>query len=476
MKKLMSMLMAVLMVFCLAHTAQAETLEKADLTYTKPYLLTLNPAREMNVLWLTKEKSSATVEFGITEKLGKTVTAKEYELKGLRTSKTMEGYDAEPGNNPALPVHQQIGSLTGLKPNTTYYYRVTTKVGNKIEQSKIYNFKTAPVKGENFKFALLSDLQLKAESPATVKQIGQNKPDFIIYGGDLQNTPWKAGEWFKLDNCFIAENEKGKSWFEIMQQEEDGAELLQYTPIFMTPGNHEVDDQRIFFNPDPKAPWSLSIYMQMFRPLYPAQEYYPNGEHWYSVDYGDLHISNISTFRWHPWDGYEETGWRMFDDIAPGSRQVKWLRNDLKRAATPYKWVNMHWHMLNRGSDGWIPYSQPKIKKDGSVVYNKGDYAWDVLRPLYEKYDVNGVNFGHSHVYERYLISDVNYIEAASIGNNYRGADDPYHPSGHRPVVEMNEFRSFMIITKDEQGLTAEGIYASGPNQGQVFDRFTIAE
>lgn len=476
MKKRISIIFALLILLLFANSAFAQ----GTVTYTKPYLLTLSPSNEMNVLWLSKVSSEGVVEYGLTKELGQTITTEEYKIDGLKTSNTPTGYDSDPANNPELNVFQQIGTLKDLEPNTTYYYQTTTKVDDKIEKSTIYSFKTAPVNGEDFTFALLSDLQLKAESPATVKQIGQQKPDFIIYGGDLQNTPWKAGEWFFVEDCFIAPNELGKTWFEIMQQEEDGSELLQYTPIFVTPGNHEVDDQRIMSSKEMTVnnvdDWSLSIYMQIFRPLYPEQEYYPNGRHWYSADYGDLHISSISAFRWQAWSGLESPGWMMFDDISQGSPQVKWLRDDLKESDAQYKWVNMHWHMVNRGDDGWYPYSEPLVKKDGSVKYPHGDYAWNVLRPLYEKYGVNGVNFGHSHVYERYLINDVNYIEAASIGNNYRGQDDPYHPSGNKPVFEENSIRSFMIITRDENGLNAKGIAASGPNKGQVFDSFTIAK
>ena len=99
-----------------------------------------------------------------------------------------------------------------------------------------------------------------------------------------------------------------------------------------------------------------------------------------------------------------------------------------------------------------------------------------LFRPLYEKYEVDAVSFGHSHVYERYLINGVNYIEAASIGNNYRGEDDPYHPSGNKPVFEKNDIRSFLILTKNDTGISAKGIAASGDKRGEVFDEFYVAE
>lgn len=477
MKKIISFLLSASM---LAGTAGAITVSAADtdITYTKPYLLTLDPDSEIDICWLTSGDGEGSIEIGETDALGKTVKATQYKIKGMRTSAKADGYDDEPSKNPELDVYQQIATVKNLKPDTTYYYRATTTVDGKTETTKTYNFKTAPEKGGDFTFALLSDLQMKAESPATVKQIGQSKPDFIIYEGDMGNTPWKAGEWFDLDNCFVKPEEDGKTWFEIMQQEEDGAELLQYTPIFTVPGNHEVDDQRVFSDKERAAKnddWSLSIYMQLFRPLYPEQEYTKGGKHWYSVDYGDLHISNISCFRWQAWDGFEAPGWAMFDDISKDSAQVKWLENDLASTDAKYKWINMHWHMLNRGEDGYYPVSEPVIKGD-KAEYPNGDYAYDVLKPIYEKYGVDAVSFGHSHVYERYLINGVNYIEAASIGNNYRGEEDPYHPSGNKPVFEKNDIRSFMLLTKNDAGISAKGIAASGNTKGQTFDEFYVAK
>lgn len=478
MKKILSFFLTLSMLVSMFTAVTVYAEQTSELAYTKPYLLTLNPDSEMNICWLTRGNGEGSIEFGETESLGKTAKAQQYKINGLRTSAKADGYDDEPSNNPELNVYQQIASVKNLKPNTTYYYRATTTVDGKTQTTKTYNFKTAPAKGGDFTFALISDLQMKAESPATVKQIGQNKPDFIIYEGDMGNTPWKAGEWFDLENCFVNPAEDGKTWFEIMQQEEDGAELLQYTPIFPVPGNHEVDDQRVFSDKERAAnndDWSLSIYMQLFRPLYPEQEYAKGGKHWYSVDYGDLHISNISCFRWQAWDGFEAPGWAMFDDISKDSAQVKWLENDLASTDAKYKWVNMHWHMLNRGDDGYYPVSEPVIDGD-KATYPNGDYAYDVLKPIYEKYGVDAVSFGHSHVYERYLINGVNYIEAASIGNNYRGENDPYHPSGNKPVFEKNDIRSFMLLTKNDTGISAKGIAASGSTKGQVFDEFYVAK
>lgn len=90
-----------------------------------------------------------------------------------------------------------------------------------------------------------------------------------------------------------------------------------------------------------------------------------------------------------------------------------------------------------------------------------------------------------SHVNERYLINGVNCIEAATIGSNYRSTDDPFHFSGNLPIVEENNFRSYLRVVVDENGMTGYGTQASVETSdvgtevgycGRVFDTFTIAE
>jgi hypothetical protein len=44
---------------------------------------------------------------------------------------------------------------------------------------------------------------------------GRQGADFIVYSGDLQNTPYKADEWFKTKGT--ASNADGLRWFEDMQ-------------------------------------------------------------------------------------------------------------------------------------------------------------------------------------------------------------------------------------------------------------------
>lgn len=487
MKRMLGILLALVALMALSGAASlAETDAAAAPVYTDPYMVTLEPSTEMNILWITKEACEGYVEYGTTAELGNRADALLYPLVGLRRSATPEGYDPIPQNNPELEAYQLIAKLEGLEPGSVIYYRVTTVHNGNEYPGNTYFFKTAPEQGGEFDFALLSDMQLKVKTKETVKFLGQQEKDFILFAGDLSNTPWKAGEWFDVEGCYQAPGEGDRSFFACLQQTDDDCRLMQYMPIFYCPGNHEADDQRVFTDKEMAVAddnWSWRVYMQLFRPLYPEQEYGVGGKRWYSVDYGDLHISSISVSRWQSWNGFEFPGWITKDDISPESAQVRWLENDLSTSDARYKWVLMHWHMLNRGDDGYYPVSTAIADPEdpARAIYPDGDYCWDVLRPLYEEYGVNAVNFGHSHVYERYLINGVNYIEAASIGNNYRGESDPYHPSGNQPVFEENSFRSILLVHVGAAGVTARGVQASVEDNGigaigSVFDTFTIAQ
>ena len=77
------------------------------MTYTQPYLLTLNPDNEMDICWLTAGDGEGSIEIGETDALGQTVEAQQYKINGMRISATAEGYDEEPENNPELDVYQQ---------------------------------------------------------------------------------------------------------------------------------------------------------------------------------------------------------------------------------------------------------------------------------------------------------------------------------------------------------------------------------
>lgn len=436
---------------------------------SQPYLLSLNPSYEMNIVWIQKNKTCGFVEFGDTEALGKRQEAVCYEVTGLRAPVNGE-YTKNPEDHPTVSVWQYIVKLEHLRPGQTLFYRCHD--GN--ESTKIYHFHTAPEKGDDYRFAQISDLQGLNDCQESVYHIGCHHPDFILYSGDAIYHSWRLDQWFDLHEDWQDEKTRQNAFFPCMQQE-NGASLMQYAPTFLCPGNHELDDLRCStdaeLSKDPSR-WTWSIYMQLFRPLYPDGAYAPDGKRWYSAEYSDMHIVSLSVNRYAIWSPYEEPGWRMYDPITPDSPQFLWLRKDLENSDAKFKWIIQHFHILNKGRDVQFHLCDPEIGADGTVSYPHDHET--LLMDLYSQNGVNAVTFGHSHVYERYYRTSTHYIEAAYLSVCYRRADDKSHPSGLLPIVEDNSRRAFMIVERKKNGLFAKGYYV-GENS-LPFDSYQIAD
>ncbi len=433
---------------------------------TEPYLLTLNPSSEMNVLWIQSEKSNGFIEWGFTDALGLKIEAQCFEVTGLRAPLDDGTYPEYSEMCTPVSVWQYVAKIEKLKPADTIYYRVCSK-GNKTE---IYSFHTAPEKNKNFRFAQLSDLQGLPDCNETVDEIGKQKLDFILYSGDATYTSWRLDSWFDLGEDWQSEESRKKAFFPCMQN----SKLLQYMPFFFCPGNHEVDNLRCYAEKEKAGDdkyWCWSIFMQIFRPLYNTDDYSVTGKRWYSVDYGDMHIISLSINRLCFFNYAEAPGWRLYDSIAPDSPQINWLKEDLKNCENKFKWVIQHFHILNKGWDVQFNLCSPVVNEKGEATYPY-DHG-GMLMDLYSEYGVNAVTFGHSHVYERYFRKSTHYIEAAYLSICFHNGTEEPHPSGLLPVKEDLSQRSFLIVEKTDDGLTGTGYYANG---SVPFDRYKIAD
>lgn len=438
---------------------------------TQPYLLSMNPSTEMNVLWIQSEKTDGFVEFGYTEDLGKRIDVKSYEIKGLRKPFEDGAYSENPYDHTEVSVWQYIAKIEGLEPGKTVYYRCNR--GG--EHTKTYFFRTAPNPGEDYRFAQISDLQALPNCNKTVYQIGCFHPDFILFSGDANFTTWRLDQWFDMDEEWQDEESKAVAFFPCMQQE-NGARLMQYAPLFFCPGNHEPDFMKCgrgVSAEESKSHWSWSIFMQLFRPLYPDIDTGVNGVRWYSVNYSDMHITSLSVNRLYHINGNGKPSWLLFDSIEPDSPQIKWLKDDLKNDNSKFKWVIQHFHILNRAWDAKFNLCAPVLDRNENAIYPND--RGEMLIDIFSEYGVNAVSYGHSHVYERYFTKGTHYIEAAYLSITFAGKGSKPHPSGRLPVVEDNSRRSFVILERKSGGIFAVGYYATDGDP-IAFDRYQIAD
>jgi acid phosphatase type 7 len=183
--------------------------------------------------------------------------------------------------------------LTGLNPDTTYYYRLG---------SHRAHFKTAAYSGTNFRFAFMGDSRTGNDVYDAIAQlILKANPRFSLYGGDL---------------C-----KDGKSYSDYKEEffRPNQLTLAARVPFFNATGNHEKSE--INTKAFTLAPVSNS-----------------GKQSYYSFDYGDLHVVVMNHM--DP-DGYKI-----------GSPQHNFMARDLKATNKPWKIVMNHAPAYASGGHG----------------------------------------------------------------------------------------------------------------------------
>lgn len=252
--------------------------------------------------------------------------------------------------------------LDSLSPSKTYYYRV--KTGTNTLGDSTYFFKTAPVIGSNekFRFWSLGDMYPGGTQDrvyeAYLKFNGANYTNFLLTVGD--NT-YNGGSDGGFQSNFFDVYQKGT--------------FLRQSAIFMGVGNHDYDGYaRVQDNPD------MGYYQIFNMPTKGELGGIPSGsEAYYSYDYGNVHFISLDSYATGR-DG------KLVTD--PSSEQMAWLLKDLQSTKQRWKIVYFHHSPYTKGtydSDVWENLKQPRL----------------VLTPVLEKYGVDVVVSGHSHVYER---------------------------------------------------------------------------
>lgn len=246
--------------------------------------------------------------------------------------------------------------VCGLKPATTYYYRVGGGPPGAEVWSEVHAFTTTPsdpktevllgVTGdsrgqENHAWRLLQRRFLDAGVTAQ------------IFSGDMINFATDQKEW--------------ELWLDLAWKDDDGKLLgLGQILTLSAHGNHENHSSLFFANV--VLPQDVTAH-----PKY--------GELFYSVDIGPVHVIVVDdAFVVQP---------QLDPEYAP--RLTKWLRADLetakaRRAEVPWI-VTVHHH---------AEYSSSNHGDDADVLRGREYFV-----PLWDEFDVDLAIAGHDHNYER---------------------------------------------------------------------------
>ncbi len=366
-----------------------------------------------------------------------------------------------------VPTTEHEVNITGLTPNTVYYYGI--QVNGTTYEGDSYYFKTAPPTGSKQKVRIWALGDAGDGSPnqrevrdAYLKRIQNDnrQTDAVLFLGD---NAYAIGTDEEYQNNF----------FNIYQDH-----FFKNNVIWAIPGNHEyysgAQNRREV------------AYFQIFsQPQNGESGGVPSGSEMnYSFDYGNVHVVALDSY------GIEHDKYRLYDTLSP---QVEWLKKDLAANRLPWTIVMFH----------HPPYTKNSHDSDTEIELVR---IRENLNPILERYKVDLVLSGHSHLYERsrpmrshtgfaptfnetaHLTSTssgkydnspnscayiknggdegVIYVVAGSSGRN-NGLDGPAHPA--MPFKNFQNGGSVVIEVEDNR-LNFEWLC----NDGIVRDQFTI--
>ncbi len=265
-----------------------------------------------------------------------------------------------------------------------------------------------------------------------------------------------------------------------------GGPIIQYAPLFPAIGNHEVmgrfnrgtSTSAQFNDPQPRAV-AQARYERMaelvnpnndptvreqwivdnswntitYRELFTLPDDSPGGEDYYAIQYGDVYL--ISLFSTRIWRSpslsatttgkYREAeqyldnpdmwgyGDFIFEDLAEGSPQHTWLKEQLESEA--FKNARIRIVMLHQGphgvGDNYNPVMAHPVQiidrdEQGRIIGVRYEYPIedDILMrdvmPMLEEANVHLMLQGHSHLWFRMETEGgIDILETSNVGNNY---------------------------------------------------------
>jgi hypothetical protein len=235
-------------------------------------------------------------------------------------------------------------TLDGLEAGTPYFYNIiaTGEHGESIE-SGVLTFQTAVAEDQAFAFALIGDTEARPHINDRIsKMVWDERPNFAFNLGDLTDGGFEPHKF-----------EWNYEYFAGMRQ------LHSRVPVFPVPGNGEGD-------------------------LYWYKKYHrlPGNEAYYSFRYGNAEFFMLNSNE-------------RKEQFVAGGEQYAWLEQALQNSTATWKFVAHH----------HAPYSADENDYGNSweEPSTYGDPAMRPIVPLYEKYGVDMVFFGHLHTYQRSL-------------------------------------------------------------------------
>ena len=256
------------------------------------------------------------------------------------TGKLLWGEDASCENVIETTEASEISNarITGLQPETQYFYRVQSQNAKGEEiLSDVATFQTAARPETPFAFAVIGDTQHNPKVSGPIAELAwAQRPNFALHAGDLVDKGKMSDDW--IDEFFSSMHP-----------------LISRVPMYPVLGNHEQNAQNYF------------DYMAL-----------PDPEYYYQFSYGNADFFMIDSNR----------------KVDPESEQYRWLDEALGKSTATWKFVCHHHPPYSSDENDY-----GDLWKTNQSTH--GDTRVRALVPLYDKHGVDIVWNGHIHSYER---------------------------------------------------------------------------
>lgn len=347
----------------------------------------------------------------------------------------------------------QAVALSGLAPNTRYYYRIRFRApaATTYDASPEYSFMTQRAPGSAFVFGVQGDSHPERTNTQfnaafytrTMNTVAADNPDFYLTSGDD----------FSVDTINQA-NPRAVTQPQVVERYNIQRPYLgiigRTAPVFLVNGNHEQAARYLLDG----TPNNVAVWAQNARNLYYAQPapddfYSGNSEtiehigllrNYYAWEWGDALFVTIDPYWGSPVvvDNDFYGGNKTADQwaITHGKAQYDWLKATLERSRAKYKFVFAH-HVMgtNRGGiDVALRFEWGGQNANGTPGFAQNRAGWAL--PIHQLFVANKVTIffqGHDHIWVRQQLDGVTYQALGSPANpNYSLFNSDAYATGER--------------------------------------------
>ena len=264
---------------------------------------------------------------------------------------------------------EHVMKLTGLLPDTKYYYNIGTSNISLQGDTDNY-FRTLPLTSATYDKAIRI-LAVGDVAKATIYE-EQMRDAFLHY----IDTNYVDGYLMLGDNAYPngQDSDFQQGFFNYFEQS-----ITKHTVLWPALGNHEYANDSSL-----RQTHSISYFDIFSLPMQgECGGVASNTEMYYSFNIGNVHFVNLDSY------GLEEVGGNYYGIAdTEGSPQIHWLEQDLKANTLPWVIVSFH----------HAPYCMGTHNSD-----TESDLAAirEHVNPILERYNVDLVLNGHDHTYQR---------------------------------------------------------------------------